>query len=564
MRSWTFAVVGLALFLAAGLYFQLGAEGQQPAEQEPAPVDAQALPPVPQGVEVMARGPVHEAFASPTSEPKATPVVPKKPPEPLAEMPPDQRPEGDVVWIAGYWAWDEDRNDYLWVSGCWRSKPPDKEWVPGYWREEGQGWQWVPGFWQEGDGAGKAKAVTYFPEPPTPPQVAPSGAPPAADTFYVPGYWVWNGGRYVWHAGYWARVQPGYVWVSAHYRWTPYGYVYVAGYWDLAVARRGMLYAPVVVDAAVVPVGFVYTPAYAVSDGVVLDTLFVRPCYGCYYFGDYYGPRYAGLGFESCVVYSRRHYDSIVVYECWEHRAEPRWLDVRVNLCVARDCGRAPLPPRTLVQQNIYIQNNITINRTSNTMQVLAPASRVAAAQGRRMVVVDQTTRVAAKVQAEQVRTSAIQQRRQTETPASPGSRLTAPRSAALNVPASRAVAPQGGLSTISRTSTTTSSVQRRSVVQQQSVRPGTTSTPGHLPPVSSSPLTNRRTGPPSGPYGSGGNPWARPGYPSANGVRPAGATGRDAYGRPLPNNNRPSYPPSRPAPRPDNQKDHHSDNSHN
>ena len=51
-------------------------------------------------------------------------------------MPPDERPEGDVVWIGGYYAWDDDRGDYMWVSGCWRTKPAGKEWVPGYFREE--------------------------------------------------------------------------------------------------------------------------------------------------------------------------------------------------------------------------------------------------------------------------------------------------------------------------------------------------------------------------------------------------------------------------------------------
>ena len=72
------------------------------------------------------------------------------------------------------------------------------------------------------------------------------------DSFFVPGHWVWNGTGYAWRAGYWARVQPGYVWVAAHYRWTPGGYVFIPGYWDLAVASRGVMYAPIIVDPAVV------------------------------------------------------------------------------------------------------------------------------------------------------------------------------------------------------------------------------------------------------------------------------------------------------------------------
>ncbi len=28
-------------------------------------------------------------------------------------MAPEDKPEGDMTWIAGYWAWDDDRADYL-------------------------------------------------------------------------------------------------------------------------------------------------------------------------------------------------------------------------------------------------------------------------------------------------------------------------------------------------------------------------------------------------------------------------------------------------------------------
>src|SRR4051812_44119876 len=93
----------------------------QPNVQQPAPQQPGALP---NGIEVLARGPIHEAFAAPNVDPKPTQLVPKRPPQPIEEMPPEERPEGDVAWIGGYWAWDDDRGDFLWVSGCWRSKPP--------------------------------------------------------------------------------------------------------------------------------------------------------------------------------------------------------------------------------------------------------------------------------------------------------------------------------------------------------------------------------------------------------------------------------------------------------
>jgi hypothetical protein len=102
-----------------------------------------------EGVEVMARGPVHEAFAEVSiRSPRPSPVVNKQPPNPIEEMPPDQKPEGaNVIWLPGYWAWDDDRSDFIWVSGIWRDVPPDRQWVAGYWNQVEEGWQWVGGYW---------------------------------------------------------------------------------------------------------------------------------------------------------------------------------------------------------------------------------------------------------------------------------------------------------------------------------------------------------------------------------------------------------------------------------
>jgi hypothetical protein len=414
--------------------------------QEAAPA-ADALPPEPKGVEVMARGPVHEAFATPTGEAAPTRPVPKQPPKPLNEVPPEEKPEGDVVWIGGYWAWDDDRNDYLWVSGVWRTVPPGKQWVAGYWREDGDRWQWVNGFWTEAaPQEAAAKDITYLPPPPKPPAVSPSGEPPSPESFYVPGMYVWTNDGYAWRPGYWARVQPGYVWVPAHYRWTPSGYVYIAGYWDLAVSRRGFLYAPVVVRADAVDATFVYTPTYAVRDTVVLDALFVRPCSCHYYFGDYYGPRYQELGFQSCVVYSRTNYDAIIVYERYEHRSDPTWIDVQINLSSRRDSGDAPLPPRTLAQQNVIqqnviqqnviqqniVQNNIVQNNVVNNNTVLMPATKLAAEKNVRTVKLDPAARTQALQTSRAVQEVAAQ-RSKTEV-ASAGIPAR-PRTAALKVP---------------------------------------------------------------------------------------------------------------------------------
>ncbi len=43
--------------------------------------------------------------------------------------------------------------------------------------------------------------------PPTPNE-PPRGAAPSADAAWVPGYWHWDGVRYVWIAGHWEREHP--------------------------------------------------------------------------------------------------------------------------------------------------------------------------------------------------------------------------------------------------------------------------------------------------------------------------------------------------------------------
>jgi len=247
------------------------------------------------GVEIQTRGPVHEAFAAMVSLDMSPGVaLTVAPPPPILETPPDEIPEGDDVdWIPGYWSWDDDRDDFIWISGIWRVVPPGRQWVPGYYSQTPYGYQWVSGFWAE---AG-VEDVEYLPEPPELIAVGAPGPAPSPDFIWVEGNWVWSGFRYLWRPGYWIRVNPDWTWAPAHYVATPAGYLYVEGYWDHRLRHRGVLFAPVYYRRPVyLERSYVYSPRIAIDVTVMTENLFVRPDYRHYYFGDYYGERYADLG----------------------------------------------------------------------------------------------------------------------------------------------------------------------------------------------------------------------------------------------------------------------------
>src|SRR5439155_20762955 len=121
-------------------------------------------------------------------------------------------PEGDnVAWIPGYWGWDEEAEDFVWVSGFWRVVPPGRAWVPGHWDKVETGYQWVAGYWAEAQGEQSisSEEQQYLPEPPPSQDVGASTPAPAEDYTYVPGVWVYSVTMYVWRPGYWVRPRLG-------------------------------------------------------------------------------------------------------------------------------------------------------------------------------------------------------------------------------------------------------------------------------------------------------------------------------------------------------------------
>jgi hypothetical protein len=344
--------------LGSGLFLILGASGcsqDTPAQSQP------------EGVDVQARGPVHEAFAEPTStRPEQGQTVTKQPPEPIEEVPPDQKPEGDnVQWIPGYWAWDDEASDFVWVSGCWRDVPPGRRWVPGHWQQLDGGWMWVAGFW----GAENLSEIQYLPWPPPTLDRGPSSPPPDANSIYIPGCWVYQTSQYYWQPGYWVAYRPNWVWMPASYIWTPSGCIFVNGYWDYPLDQRGLLFAPVFINqrlfaAARRP----FVPRFVVQPDFLLGALFVRQAARHYYFGDYFDPRYQNQGFVAWPDYSpvKGAFDPTFAYYRHQHAADKNWEPALRNLYAARRSGEIPRPPQTLTKQAEAVKT-VVADKTSNT-----------------------------------------------------------------------------------------------------------------------------------------------------------------------------------------------------
>lgn len=287
------AALGLAsVYAIAGTFSFPSSSTAQVAESAPEPIveaapGAEATP----GMEVLTRGPIHEAFAEPVDrDPGPGLVVSKEPPAPVRETPPAVKPEGEnVIWISGYWAWDDDRDDFLWVSGVWRAAPPGQRWTPGYWNRADGGWQWVAGFWAPIE----SEEFDYLPTPPASLETGPTSDAPSDSHFWTPGCWVYEVNDYTWRPGYWSVYRPNWVWVCSRYVWTPAGCIYIPGYWDYTLAYRGQLFAPVYYSQPIYyQPTYYYTPWCVIPTSSLMVHLWVRPNYCHYYFGDYYGYDY--------------------------------------------------------------------------------------------------------------------------------------------------------------------------------------------------------------------------------------------------------------------------------
>ncbi len=330
--------------------------------------------------EVLGRGPVHEAYAQPFEKnPAPNQAVDQKPPDPVPEEPPAEKPAGkNVQFIPGYWQWDGDKKDFIWVSGLWREVPEGRRWVPGYWADTAEGYRWASGHWADA----KEENFQYVPTPPENPDQGPTTPAPDDHSLYIPGSWFYTSDGYQYRDGYWADVRPGYLWVPSRYYWSPRGWIFASGFWDYGFGARGLLFAPVYFGPrfAFGP-GFIYRPRFAygfgfgfagagigfgpwglgagagigfgpwgigAGAGFGFASVFVRPAFGHYYFGDYYAASYLRRGYTPLIHYGARSYDPVFAAERHANRSNPQWAANVQKTYVARLNGTQSASPRTI------------------------------------------------------------------------------------------------------------------------------------------------------------------------------------------------------------------------
>jgi hypothetical protein len=317
------------------------------------------------GINILGKGPIHEAYARPTSLPyQPSPTVDQKPPNPISEEPAAEKPDGqNVLWVPGYWSWDSEGKDWIWVSGFWRVPPPNRKWVPGHWANTDQGWQWAPGFWANAD----MPDIEYLNPPPASLELGPSSPQPEVDSTYVPGLWVPRQNGYVWRPGYWMDCRSGWVWNSGQFIWTPTGVIYVDGYWDFPFENRGCLFAPVSFSQPLwTNSSWRYRPNWVVGCNSLYASLFINPSWGCYCFGNYFSPACLRAGFQPWCTFGSRCWDPLFAYARWSNRSNLNWSANLKSQFLAMRNGEVAPPPATI--------NSHTLSVPQITKGINAPA----------------------------------------------------------------------------------------------------------------------------------------------------------------------------------------------
>lgn len=80
--------------------------------------------------------------------------------------------------------------------------------------------------------AAQVSAGIYVQTGPPAPVYEAAPAAPGPGYYWVPGYWTWNGNRYIWtHGRYAYPPYSGATWHPGHWGQTPHGWVWKPGHW---------------------------------------------------------------------------------------------------------------------------------------------------------------------------------------------------------------------------------------------------------------------------------------------------------------------------------------------
>jgi hypothetical protein len=244
--------------------------------------------------------------------------------------------------------------------------------VPGHWTKTGDGWRWVNGFWA----SSTRGELNYLDEPPASLETGPSVPAPDDDSIYVPGVWVYRDARFLWRPGYWLACRPGWTWCASHYVWTPNGCVYVNGYWDYPLEDRGVLFAPVCFSKPLwTKAGWCYRPSFVVGLGGLFGSFWVRPRCG-YFFGDYYDPLYARMGFQPWFAFGARRHDPLFGHYCWTHRSDPGWISGLQTTFNDRVNGKLSRPPATFAAQTADLAAAAIANVKPSSAPMVTPLAQ--------------------------------------------------------------------------------------------------------------------------------------------------------------------------------------------
>jgi hypothetical protein len=188
---------------------------------------------------------VHEAFFQETHSALIYQAVSEQPPQNIIEKVPSQN-DPLTAWIPGYWEWDPDMRNYLWIGGVWRRPPPGHSWVPSFWLKIDDSWIRLRGFWKN-----ERMENIHFIRDEIPEDLDETMIdPPNLDSFWIHGTWYYDNENksFVWQNGRWESFDANWIYIPSFYVWRPDGYVNIEGYWDWPLDTRGSSYANITVE----------------------------------------------------------------------------------------------------------------------------------------------------------------------------------------------------------------------------------------------------------------------------------------------------------------------------